>query len=105
MSSEVTDQTFKSDVLDSDIPVIVDFWAPWCGPCKALSPIIDSIGVDHPEVKVVKINVDDNEDTAEAYGITSIPAVYMFVGGKPVKKIMGAKPKPAYEHEFAEYFD
>ncbi len=104
MAQEVTDATFKEEVLSSDLPVLVDFWAPWCGPCRMVGPIVDEIAQEQAgKLKVVKLNTDDNLETASAYGITSIPALYVFKGGEVAKTIIGARPKPALEQELAEF--
>lgn len=100
----VTDASFQADVLDSEKPIMVDFWAEWCGPCRAVSPILDKIAEEHSEkLDIVKLNVDDNPETAMKYGITSIPAMYVFKGGEVVKRVIGAKPKPALEADLAEF--
>ena len=104
MSKEVTDASFQSDVLEHDKPIMVDFWAEWCGPCRAVSPILDKIAEEHSDkLDIVKLNVDDNPETALKYGITSIPAMYVFVKGEIVKRVIGAKPKPALEADLAEF--
>ena len=100
----VTDETFASEVLEHDKPIMVDFWAEWCGPCRAVSPILDKIAEENSDkLDIVKLNVDDNPETALKYGITSIPAMYVFEKGEIVKRVIGAKPKPALEADLAEF--
>lgn len=100
----VTDQSFAEDVLGSDKPIMVDFWAEWCGPCRAVSPILDQIATEHSEkIDVVKLNVDENPETAMKYQITSIPTMKVFRGGEVVKTVIGAKPKPALEADLQEF--
>ena len=100
----VTEATFDDVVLKSDKPIMVDFWAEWCGPCRAVSPILDKIAEENADkLDIVKLNVDDNPETAAKYGITSIPAMYVFQGGEVVKRVIGAKPKPALEADLAEF--
>ncbi len=92
----VTDATFEADVLSSEKPIMVDFWAEWCAPCRAVSPILDKIAEENSDkLEIVKLNVDDNPETAMKYGITSIPAMKVFKSGEVVKTVIGAKPKPA----------
>ena len=101
---DVTDQNFATEVLASEKPIMVDFWAEWCGPCRAVSPILDQIATEHSDkIDVVKLNVDDNPDTAMKYQITSIPTMKVFRAGEVVKTVIGAKPKPALEADLQEF--
>ena len=91
---DLTNENFENEVLKSETPVLVDFWAPWCGPCKVISPLVDQIAQDYSgKLKVAKLNVDDNSQIAMTYGIMSIPALKIFKGGKVVSEIIGAQPK------------
>lgn len=93
-ATQVTDSTFKQEVLDSAVPVLVDFWAPWCGPCRMVAPIIDDISTEYEgRVKVVKVNTDENPTVASQYGIRSIPTLMIFKGGQKVDMVVGAVPK------------
>ena len=100
----VTDATFATDVLGSDKPVIVDFWAEWCGPCRMVAPVLEEIAGQYADkVVVAKLNVDENPQTAASYGITSIPTMNVYSGGQVVKTIIGAKPKAALLQDLAAY--
>jgi len=92
--SEVTDNTFQAEVLDADQPVLVDFWAPWCGPCRMVAPVLEEIAGERSDLKIVKLNTDENQRTAGAFSVMSIPTLILFKGGKPAKTIVGAYPKP-----------
>jgi len=93
---ELTDANFEAEVINSEIPVLVDFWAPWCGPCRMVAPIVEEISHEYDgKVKVGKLNTDDNQMVASQYGIMSIPTLMIFKGGKVVDRIIGAQPKSA----------
>ena len=99
---EVTDATFDLEVLQATKPVLVDFWAEWCAPCRRVSPILEQIADEHADkIEIVKLNVDDNPETAMKYQITSIPAMKLYTAGEVVKTLIGAKPKPAIEADLA----
>ena len=99
----VSDSSFDADVLKNDKPVIVDFWAEWCGPCRMVGPILEEIAAENDAIVVVKLNVDENPKTSASYGITSIPTLNVYQGGEVVKTIIGAKPKAALLAELAPY--
>jgi thioredoxin 1 len=100
----VTDATFADDVLMSDKPVLVDYWAVWCGPCRLIAPILEEIDAKHGDkLQIAKLNVDENPRTASDYGIVSIPTLNVFKGGRVVKQIIGAKPKAALLRDLAEF--
>ena len=97
--NEVTDNNFQAEVLESETPVLVDFWAPWCGPCRVVGPVLEEIAAERPELRVVKLNVDENQDIAARYDVLSIPTLILFRGGQAVKKVIGAYPKRKLEQE------
>lgn len=93
-ANAITDEQFKSEVLEATGPVLVDFWAEWCGPCKKVGPIVDEIADENGDViKVVKLNIDENPFTPRQYGVMSIPTLLVFENGEPTKRVVGAKPK------------
>jgi thioredoxin 1 len=98
MATEVTDATFESEVLQADEPVLVDFWAEWCGPCHAVAPVLERIA-DERNVKLVKVNIDENQDLAMRYGIQSIPNMMLFESGAPKASAVGAMPKGMLERQ------
>jgi thioredoxin 1 len=97
--SEVTDTTFQAEVIESDQPVLVDFWAPWCGPCRVVAPVLEEIAAERPELKIVKLNVDENQQTAATFEVLSIPTLILFRNGTVAKKVIGAYPKRKLEAE------
>jgi thioredoxin 1 len=100
----VTDQTFEMEVLQNDKPVIVDYWAEWCGPCRMVAPVLEEIANEYGEkIDVVKLNIDENPAASQRYEIMAIPTMSVFKGGQVVKQIVGAKPKSALLRELADY--
>ena len=101
---QVTDASFKQDVLESEVPVLVDFWAPWCGPCRMVAPVVDEIAQQYEgQVKVVKLNTDENPNVASQYGIRSIPTLMIFKDGQRVDMVVGAVPKTTLANTLEKY--
>ncbi len=104
MTEQVTDNSFKDVVLESDVPVLVDFWAPWCGPCRMVAPVVDEIASQYEgQIKVVKLNTDENPNIASQYGIRSIPTLMIFKGGQRVDMVVGAVPKTTLSNTLEKY--
>jgi thioredoxin 1 len=100
----VTDETFDAEVLKSEKPVVVDYWAEWCGPCRMVAPVLEEIAAEHADkIDVVKLNIDENPEVAQRYGILQIPTLNVFSGGQVVKQVIGAKPKSALLRDLAEF--
>lgn len=101
---EITDATFKEEVFESDIPVVVDFWATWCGPCKMVAPVMDELDKQYEgKIKFTKLNVDDNPSTSMQFGIASIPTIMVVKDGKVVQKVVGFRPKADFESVLKNY--
>jgi len=97
--NDVTDATFQSEVLDSESSVLVDFWAPWCGPCRVVHPILEEMDAEREDLRVVSLNVDENQQTAARYEVLSIPTLILFRDGQEAKRVIGAMPKRRLESE------
>lgn len=98
--TEVTDDSFQAEVIESEVPVLVDFWAPWCGPCRMVAPVVEEIAKEKADaLKVVKLNIDENQQTAMSFGVMSIPTLMVFRHGQQVKTVIGAYPKNKLEAE------
>ena len=97
--NDVTDNNFQAEVIESDQPVLVDFWAPWCGPCRVVAPVLEEIAAERPDLKIVKLNVDENQQTAANFQVLSIPTLILFKHGQVAKKVVGAYPKRKLEAE------
>ena len=100
---DVTDSSFDADVLRADRPVVVDFWAPWCGPCHAVHPVLEQLAGETEKVEFVKLNIDDNPSTASRYDVLSIPTVILFAEGEPKETLVGARPAGHFRDAFGAY--
>lgn len=97
--SEVTDSSFQAEVIESETPILVDFWAPWCAPCRAIAPLLEEIADERDDVRIVKLNVDDNQETAAAYGILAIPTLVLFNNGAEAKRLRPTRSKSQLEEQ------
>jgi thioredoxin 1 len=96
---QVTDDSFQAEVIESENPVLVDFWAPWCGPCRMVAPVLEEIADERPDLRIAKLNVDENQQTAAQFEVLSIPTLILFRNGQIAKKVIGAYPKKRLEAE------
>jgi thioredoxin len=99
MAEAVTEATFEAEVIESETKVLVDFWAEWCGPCHAVSPVLDRIVAERDDLKLVKVNIDEQPELAQRFGVASIPTMILFEGGEPTKAAVGAQPKASLERQ------
>ena len=97
--TDVSDNNFQAEVLENDVPVLVDFWAPWCGPCRVVAPVLEEIAGERDNLRIVKLNIDENQQTAANYQILAIPTMVLFRDGQEAKRIQGAMPKKRIESE------
>lgn len=97
--THVSDANFQAEVIEADKPVLVDFWAPWCGPCRVVAPVLEEIAGERDDLKIVKLNVDDNQQTAASFDVLSIPTLILFRNGQVAKKVIGALPKKRLQAE------
>ena len=100
--ADVNDNNFQAEVIESETPVLVDFWAPWCAPCRVIAPVLEEIAAERDDLRVVKLNIDDNQQTAAAFEVLSIPTMILFQNGAPIKKVIGAYPKKKIEAQLFE---
>ena len=101
--TQITDNNFDAEVLEAEGPVLVDFWAPWCGPCRVVAPVLEEIASERENLRIVKLDIDENPSIADRYGVLSLPTVILFADGEPRETVYGARPKKHFEKAFSEY--